>query len=623
MIPNAAVIPIPFPSIPLRTTALLGLKEKLRIETQEIAGRLYTRAFIGSRELRLSIGLLSALTSLSVGRLPDDVGLRELLSAGVLQNLPSEHDLPRQIALDPCAVLDFVPQPQRHRGHSVIPEASLPIGLMIPPELLDALQRLSAQLRLAYRHMANAALSRQQLVPIPQALHVLFALCQEAFASSPALFQAFDLQLHPFALTPKIPLQTQTIQYPLRVVRMLADRQQESQGKAHHSLTLRNVEGPSTDADLTMIKSCAELLLMLDQGCETETLLRRLPQLDPAARTLFHSLMMEGMLIPPSSERTQLTLPSGTVMHLGHATLLGNLGGAHILIDPWFPAASRSDSERPLAYSQLPPLAAIFITHHHWDHVHIPTLMRIDRSTPIYIPHQDLEKPLVPRTDLLLEQLGFARVHTLTPGQSVSIGDGGSVYAAPFYGEDPTRLGYKGCCYVLVQQGQAALVHVDSGPDLSGLSTVTSGTGAALRSQFGALSPVFATRRQERGIMIEHTWEFLLADPAQWLLPTENCCTGAQFLADLCRCVGAPLLALYSEGGADFYPDGTDFLRRPKPSARTLPHEFLWDDLGTISAAVLRSGARIHMSAPYHCFRIGGGFIGSLSPHGGTPLPVD
>lgn len=602
---------------------MLGLKEKLRIETQEIAGRLYTRAFIGSRELRLSHGLLSSLLSLSSGRLPDEAGLRELLSAGVLQTVVSEQDLPPQLALSPCAVVDFSPQPQRHRGRFVIPEASLPISLFIPPVILDPLQRLAEQLRLAYRHMVNAALSRQQLVPQEHALHVLLALCQEAIASSPDLSQAVELQRDPCALRPKIPLQTQTLQYPLRVVKVLADRQQETQGKAPSSLTLRNVEGPSTASDQAMLLSCAALLHMLDQGCLTETLRQRIPQLDPAAHILFHSMMQEGLLTNHSSRSTQTDLPCGTVLHLGHATLLANVGGAHILIDPWFPAASQSDSERPLSFAQLPKLTAIFITHHHWDHVHIPTLMRLDRSTPIYIPKQDLTRPLVARTDLLLAHLGFEQVHTITPGQSVALGEDGEVYAAPFYGEDPTQLGYVGCCFVLRHQGHAALVHVDSGPNLAGLSTVTSGVGAKLRSQFGALSPVFATRRQERGIMIEHTWEFLLASPERWLLPTENCCTGAQFLSDLCQQVGTPLLALYSEGGADFYPDGTDFLRRKKPSARTLPHEFLWESLRTIEEAVHRVGARIHMSAPYHCFRIGGGYIGTQAPQGSAPLLMD
>ncbi len=603
---------------------MLGLTDKLRIETEEIAGRLYTRAFVGHRELTLSQALLHSLLQLHMGRAIDEAAIRELLSAGVLHNIPSEQELPPQVALSPYAVLEIEPQPQRHRGHSVSPQSSLPISLFVPPAILDPLQRLAAQLRQAYRHMLSAALSRQQPLPIPQALHVLTALCQEAFAQSPDLSHALTLTTTPFAITANRPLQTETVQYPLRTLRMFPDRQSESAGKEPRILPLRSDTGPATEHDHAALRSLAELLERLQHGCSTQSVRELIPQLGPTARMLWHQLVAQGLLIPaPNDSDLTEQIPAGTVMHLGHATLLANLGGQFVLVDPWLPPASVSDDERPLFPQELPPLAAIFITHHHWDHVHVPTLLRLPKQVPIYVPEQDRNQVLLPRTDLLLLHLGFTQVRTLRPGQSVPFGEGGEVVAVPFYGEDPTLIGYAGCCYLLKHQGKAALVHVDSGPNLSGQSTVRSGIGAALLEQHGALSPVFATRRQERGIMIEHTWEYLLAPPEKWLLPTENCCTGAQFLADLCASTGSTCLALYSEGGADFYPEGTDFLRRKTPTARALPHQFLWDELSDITRAVSQAGAHLHMSTPYHCFQIGGGFVGRRPPGGPAPIAID
>jgi hypothetical protein len=180
--------------------------------------------------------------------------------------------------------------------------------------------------------------------------------------------------------------------------------------------------------------------------------------------------------------------------------------------------------------------------------------------------------------------------------------------AAPFYGEDPTCLGYSGNCYVLCQDEHAALVHVDSGTDRQGRNLATTGAARRLAGKYGPLSPIFATRRQEKGLMIEHPFEFLLQPAERWVRPTENCCNDGDFLSLLCQESGCGQLVIYSEGGADWYPATTDFLRRQTPTARRAPHEFLWESLSAITAKVAAAGAQIHVSEPYQQFRIGGGY---------------
>ena len=181
---------------------------------------------------------------------------------------------------------------------------------------------------------------------------------------------------------------------------------------------------------------------------------------------------------------------------------------------------------------------------------------------------------------------------------------GGSVLALPFFGEDPTRIGWVGNGYALEHAGRAALVHVDSATDAAGHTLATSPALAEAVARFGGLSPVFATRRQERGTMVAYGWPFLLRPADEWARPTENACNGAAALAALCRAAGTQILAIYSEGGSDAYPLDTDFLRGAHPRAQDAVVQFLWDNLEQIRAAV---GVETVLSSPGDRYQIGGG----------------
>ena len=69
--------------------------------------------------------------------------------------------------------------------------------------------------------------------------------------------------------------------------------------------------------------------------------------------------------------------------------------------------------------------------------------------------------------------------------------------------------------------------------------------------------------------------------------------TGAQFLSDSCQQVGnsAPGACIPKEARTFIPMEPTFFVG--KPSARTLPNEFLWESLRTTEEAVHRVGARI------------------------------
>ncbi len=472
------------------------------------------------------------------------------------------------------------------------PDTSKPLGLYVPPEVLGTLEAFAATLRDAWRTMVVAAVSRDRLPDRLQGRAILEAIARELVAEPPFSRVLQVVGEQPLRLAPTGPLQVDAIQYPLERFVWFGDRRPEFLAQAPLRVAVP-MRGPS-------IAMFGELIARLVSGM-TASELRGI--VEPTLAGLVGALQFSSLLVEQPA--TPGTLGPGVVAHLGHATLLANLGGAHVLVDPWFPPASAGDVQPPPAIAELPPLAGIFITHHHWDHVHVDTLLQLPKSVPIYVPAQQPAAIMRPRTEHLLAYLGFTQITTLAPGDAITVGDAGEVVAAPFYGEDPTRLRFRGCCYVLRHRGTSALVHVDSGTDVDGRSLANTGDAAALVAKYGPLDPVFATRRQELGLAIDHTWDFVLQPSDTWLAPTENCHNGAADLAALVRATQTRRCVLYSEGGADWYPDGTDFLRRVTPTARAAPFEYLWDSLEAITEAVAGAGASTHLSAPFDQFEIG------------------
>jgi len=80
----------------------------------------------------------------------------------------------------------------------------------------------------------------------------------------------------------------------------------------------------------------------------------------------------------------------------------------------------------------------------------------------------------------------------------------------------------------------------------------------------------------------------------------ENCYCPASFLADLARATQCRRMVLYSEGGGEWFPDHTNFLRTDDDNT-FLGEDHLWDSLGTIEAAV---PVPLHFSMPQDCIRL-------------------
>lgn len=74
---------------------------------------------------------------------------------------------------------------------------------------------------------------------------------------------------------------------------------------------------------------------------------------------------------------------------VGHSTYLVRIGGACVLIDPvWspkIPGTPRRLTPPGLAWSELPPIDAVVISHNHFDHLDAPTIRRLPNDTPVLV----------------------------------------------------------------------------------------------------------------------------------------------------------------------------------------------------------------------------------------------
>lgn len=75
---------------------------------------------------------------------------------------------------------------------------------------------------------------------------------------------------------------------------------------------------------------------------------------------------------------------------VGHATYVLRMGGVTVLTDPvWssrIPGVPRRLTPPGVAFSELPPVDAVVISHNHYDHLDAPTIQRLPRSTPVLVP---------------------------------------------------------------------------------------------------------------------------------------------------------------------------------------------------------------------------------------------
>jgi UDP-MurNAc hydroxylase len=124
---------------------------------------------------------------------------------------------------------------------------------------------------------------------------------------------------------------------------------------------------------------------------------------------------------------------------LGHSALYVETGGPTLLVDPWLGGSCywRSWWHFPPFPPPAPAVLApdyLYLSHHHFDHFHYPTLRRLDRRTHVLVPKFGVDVMAGE-----LRALGFERVTELPHSQVVELEPRLRI-ASYQYGPDDTLL---------------------------------------------------------------------------------------------------------------------------------------------------------------------------------------
>jgi UDP-MurNAc hydroxylase len=120
---------------------------------------------------------------------------------------------------------------------------------------------------------------------------------------------------------------------------------------------------------------------------------------------------------------------------IGHACLFIETGSQRILVDPWLAGSCYWRSwwhfppNTPIRPEFLEP-DYVYLTHHHFDHFHYPSLRRIAKSARVLIPRFGVD---VMRGEV--EHLGFKEIVEMPHGEPLTL-DGGTRVASYQYGPD-------------------------------------------------------------------------------------------------------------------------------------------------------------------------------------------
>lgn len=161
------------------------------------------------------------------------------------------------------------------------------------------------------------------------------------------------------------------------------------------------------------------------------------------------------------------SLPAPSEYHIalaGHSCLVVDTPNSSVLIDPLL--VLRHRPEVRLEHFLTRHYDAIIISHPHWDHLNLDSLLLVDRNTPIVVPKLR-SRPSIVNIDMrrVCEELGFHNVLTVEPWESLQFGDVEFV-SLPFYGEGSGPEGRQDWqTYYLRCGGKSALGVVDACAD--------------------------------------------------------------------------------------------------------------------------------------------------------------
>lgn len=176
-----------------------------------------------------------------------------------------------------------------------------------------------------------------------------------------------------------------------------------------------------------------QLMPFLNGAYTPEEVCHRIRHLEPA-KALLRELADAGALETAEQESFSVAdLPE--FLFLGHSALALRQESSVVVVDPvGFPSNEILGlPNRPLG-ALLAAAHAVVFSHHHWDHLHFQTLVRIPRDTLLIVPRVRRPSFANPPVSRYLQHLGFTNVRECSPGDKLKLGKI-TLRLLPFYGE--------------------------------------------------------------------------------------------------------------------------------------------------------------------------------------------
>lgn len=147
---------------------------------------------------------------------------------------------------------------------------------------------------------------------------------------------------------------------------------------------------------------------------------------------------------------------SHSVTLVGHSCLLVQSPHSRVLVDPLLVVRHRPRLNLTGVLQE--PLDAIVISHPHWDHFNVDTLLLVDRDTPVVVPRLR-SRPSIVNIDMvhLLREMGFNRIVDAEPWQTMHFGDI-AFTSLPFHGEGSGKEGHQDWQTYLLQTGERSIL---------------------------------------------------------------------------------------------------------------------------------------------------------------------
>lgn len=532
----------------------LFLADSLTVRTARHPSGLVTTLQAGERDIPLTPQLMRAVLQLMGGAALDDAQRLLLVDAGLLRSRnPIQGQMPDQLALreDVSVQLQFAPLEVRLPGlqdRQWSPGERFFEGATIPPLQLVPLLSFHEKAMELWIHTAIHPDAEARLGQLLQ------RLWDDDFTTGTVLYDEGEPGRPAFMSLSG--LHTDKVQY------------------TPAALTLKRGDAEAVSFPVRSWEALRGLLVplrLLARGVSGQELRDATP---PAFVPAIKEWFSEDLLFEPPLDAFRPD--PGVVLHLGHSTLLGNLGETIFLTDPWIPAALQGAGVLPFPRFAMPEVQALFLTTLDRDLADLNTLLSLDQNISVYVPDHP--------GAVLLRELGFGAVEVVAPGDTVQVG---GITARAIPTESPHQVGW-----ALRDEHRGLLV-----------------LGRASRPQLSpaeaGLSPVFSCRVRSDAPRLVLGWPVLLEPFEAWTRPA----LPVLDFAAVREVVNPDLFVLYAEGGGPWYDHRNPFIRRSNQQGGNLFERLMADP----RALATEHRTAFRLSNPYDAYGIGAGYLKSIA----------